>query len=110
MKQYDAFTEEIKALVSGKGLPKRSSILIFTPNVTDGILRSNTILRYSNNLPDETKYPINLPKKLPVNELIAKYHHETEGQEMGLNYTLNHLREKYVVVHRRETEKKVIKE
>jgi len=29
---------------------------------------------------------------------------------MGLNYTLNHLREKYVVVHARETVKKVIKE
>ena len=53
--QYDAFTEEIKALVSGKELPKKSSILTFTPMVTDGILRSNTRLRYSTDLPDETK-------------------------------------------------------
>ena len=60
--------------------------------VTDGILRSNTRLRCSNDLPDETKY-----------------HHETEGHEMGLHYTLNHVREKYVVVHGRETVKKVIK-
>ena len=29
---------------------------------------------------------------------------------MGLNYTLNHLREKYVVVHGREAVKKIIKE
>ena len=36
---------------------------------------------------DETKYPIILPKKHPVTELIVKYHHETEGHEMGLNYT-----------------------
>ena len=43
-------------------------------------------------------------------ELIVKYHHETEGHERGLNYTLNHLREKYVVVQGRETVKKVIKE
>ena len=77
--------------------------------VTDGILRSNTRLRYSNDPPDETKYPIILPKKHPVTELIVKYHHETEEHEMGLNYTLNHLREKYVVVHARETVKKVIK-
>ena len=60
--------------------------------VTDGVLRSNTRLRCSNDLPDETKY-----------------HHETEGHEMGLNYTLNHVREKDVVVHERETVKKVIK-
>ena len=39
----------------------------------------------------------------------TKYHHETEGHEMGLHYTLNHVREKYVVVHGRETVKKVIK-
>ena len=31
--QYDAFTEEIKALVSGKELPTKSSILTFTPMV-----------------------------------------------------------------------------
>ena len=77
--QYDAFNEEIKALVGGKELPKKSSILTFTPMVTDGILRSNTRLRYSDDLPEETKYPIILPKKHPVTQLIVKYHHETEG-------------------------------
>ena len=95
--QYDAFNEEIKALVGGKELPKKSSILTFTPMVTDGILRSNTRPRYSDDLREETKYPIMLPKKHPVTELIVKYHHQTEGHEMGLNYTLNHLREKYMV-------------
>ena len=64
---HDAFTEEIEALVFRKGLPKKSSILTYTPMVTDGILRSNTRLRYSNYLPDETKHPIILPKKHPVN-------------------------------------------
>ena len=108
--QYDAFNEEIKALVGGKELPKKSSILTFTPMVTDGTLRSNTRLRYSDDLPEETKYPIILPKKHPVTELIVKDHHETEGHEMGLNYTLNHLREKFMVIHARETVKKVIRE
>ena len=85
--QHDTFTPKIKALDSGKELPKKSSILTFTPMVTNGILWSNTRLQYSNDLPDETKYPIILPKKHPVMELIVKYHHETEGHEMGLNYT-----------------------
>ena len=108
--QHDAFTDEIKALVCGKGLPKKSSILTYTLMVTDGILRSKTRLRYSNDLTDETKYPIILPKKHPVTELIVKYHHETEGHKMGLNYTVNRLGEKYVVVHGRETVKKLNKE
>ena len=82
---HDAFTEEIKALVCRKGLPKKGSILTYTLMVTVGILRSNTRLRHSNELPDETKYPIILPKKNPVTELIVKYYHETEGHEMGLN-------------------------
>ena len=97
--QNDAFSEDIKALASGKELPRKSYILPFTPMVIDGLLRSNTRLRYCNDLPDETKYPIILPKKYPVAELVVKYHHETE---LGLNYPLNHVREKYLVVHGRE--------
>ena len=45
-------------------------------------------------LPDETKFPISLPKNHIVTKLIVKYHHETEGHEMGVNFTLNHLCEK----------------
>ena len=108
--QCDAFTEEIKALADRKVLPRKSSILTFTPMLTDGILRSNTRLRCSDILPDETKYPIILPKGHLVTKLIVKYHHQIEGHEMGLNYTLNHLREKYVVVHGREAVKKIFKE
>ena len=33
-----------------------------TPKLYGGLLRSNTRLRYSNELPDETKFPIILPK------------------------------------------------
>ena len=42
--------------------------------------------------------------------LIVKYHHETEGHEMGVNFTLNHLREKYFVVQGRQQVKRCIKE
>ena len=34
-----------------------------------------------------------------VTRLIIKYYHELEGHQMGLNYTINHVREKYLVVH-----------
>lgn len=36
--QHDTITPKIKALDSGKELPKKSSILTFTPMVTNGIL------------------------------------------------------------------------
>ena len=58
----------------------------------DGLLRSNTRLCYSDNLLNSMKYPIILRKKHPVTIQIIKYHHKREEHEMGLNYTLNHLR------------------
>ena len=56
------------------------------------------------------KCPIILPKRNQVTGLIAKYYHESEGHRMGLNYTINHLREKYFVVHAREQVKRVMRE
>ena len=45
-----------------------------------------------------SKFPIILPKNHIVTKLIMKYHHEREGHEMGVNFTLNHLQEKYFVI------------
>ena len=56
-------------------------------------------VRNSDELPDETKFPIILPKSHVVTGLIVKYHHKGEGHEMGVNFTINHLREKYLVFH-----------
>ena len=73
-----------------------------------GILRANTRLRRSDDLAREIKFPIILPKKHPVTQLIVKYHHELDCHEMGVNYTLNHLREKYHVIHSRQEVKRCI--
>ena len=72
-------------------MPKKSSALAFTPMLVDGLLRSNTRLRNSDELSDEIKFPIILPKNHAVTELIVKYHHEVEEHEMGVNFTINHL-------------------
>ena len=76
----------------------------------DNLLTSNTRLRYSDDLPNTVKYPVILPKKHPTTVLIVKYHHKKEGHEMGLNYTLNHICDKYLIVHAREMVKRVINE
>ena len=96
--QQEAFPEEMKALRLGKPLLVKSPLIHRTPNLTEGVLRSNTRLRYSNDLSKETKFPIILLKDHPVTKLIVKYYHEKEGHEMGINFTINHLREHYLII------------
>jgi hypothetical protein len=99
----------IIALTSGRTIPKTSTILKLMPIWKDGLLHSNMRLVYSNDLSEDVKFPIILPKRHPVTKLIVKYHHKCEGHRMGVNVTLNHLRERYHVVHR-EMVKRTIKE
>ena len=108
--QQECFPDEIRALEDDKPLPSKSTLLKITPELYGGLLRSNTRLRCSADLPEETKFPIVLPKYHIVTKLIVKYHHEKEGPEMGVNFTLNHLREKYFVLHGRQQVKRCIKE
>ena len=108
--QQECFPDEIRALEDDKPLPSKSTLLKITPKLYGGLLRSNTRLRYSDDLPEETKFPIILPKNHIVTRLIVKYHHENEGHEMGVNFTLNHLREKYFVLHGRQQVKRCIAE
>lgn len=48
--QGTEFREEIEALKHSQPLPRKSSILPFTPMMINGILRSNTRLRHSSDL------------------------------------------------------------
>ena len=106
--RQEAFPEEMKALRLGKPLPVKSPLVRHTPNLTEGVLRSNTRLRYSNDLSEETKFPIILPKDHPVTKLIVKYYHEKEGHEMGINFT-NHLRERYLIINSRKLVKSCVR-
>ena len=79
--QREEFKEEIIALTARKELSKRSHLLPLTPMLDGGLLRSNTRLRRSDDLAADTKFPIILPKKHHVTQLIVKYHHEMERHE-----------------------------
>ncbi|CAB4028547.1 Hypothetical predicted protein, partial [Paramuricea clavata] len=50
--QHESYPDEIEALKQNRNLPKKSSILTFTPILMDGLLRSNTRLRYAEHLPN----------------------------------------------------------
>ncbi|XP_068756531.1 uncharacterized protein [Montipora capricornis] len=106
--QREEYREEIIALTARKELCTRSHLLPLTPMLDAGILRANKKLCISDDLAREIKFPIILPKKHPVTQLILKYHYELDCHEMGINYTLDHLREKYHVIHSRQKVKRCI--
>ena len=108
--QNEAFSDEVAALSRSQPLPRKSTLLPCTPILIDRILRSNTRLRHADDLPADVKCPVILPKKHHVTRLIVQYYHESEGHRMGVNLTINHLREKYLVIHVREEVKRVNRE
>lgn len=84
--QQKVIPDEVKAHEDDKPLPSKSTLLKITPKLYGGLLQSNTRLRYSDYLSEETKFPLILPKTHIVTRLIVKYHHEKEGQEMGVDF------------------------
>ena len=90
---------EIEPFRRNKEILRGSTLGPFNPVLVNGILRSNTRLRHANDLPYDVKCPIILLKRNHITGLIVKYYRELEGHQMGLNYTINHVPEKYLVVH-----------
>lgn len=106
--QEIVFPKEMAALTKGKPVPKTSSLLKLNPVLENGVMRSNTRLRNADAISKDVKFPIILPKKNHVTNLVVKYHHESEHHEMGVNFTINHLREKYLVAHARQEVKRCV--
>ena len=106
------YSAKIESLTMNKEIQGGSALAPFNPALVNGILRSNTRLqvRHADDLTYDQKCPIILPKRNHVTRLIVKYYHELEGHQMGLNYTINHVHEKYLVVHVREQVKRVTRE
>ena len=100
------YSEEIEPLRRNKVILRGSTLAPLNPVLVNGILRSNTRLRHADDLPYDVKCPIILSKIIK----IIKYYDELEGHQMGLNYMINHVRERYSVVHVREQVKRVVRE
>ena len=108
--QSKVYSAEIEPLRRNKEILRGSTLAPFNPVLVNGILRSNTGLRHADDLPYDVKCPIILPKRNHVTGLIVKYYNELEGHQMGLDYTINHVQEKYLVVHVCEQVKRVMRE
>ncbi|XP_068749345.1 uncharacterized protein [Montipora capricornis] len=109
--QSKVYASEIEALRRNKEILGGSTLAPLNPVSVNGIMRCNTRLRHADDLPYDLKCSIILPKRRNhVTGLIVKYYHELEGHQMGLIYTINHVREKYLVVLVREQVKRVMTE
>ena len=107
--QSKVYSAEIESLRRNKDIQRGSTLAPFNPVLVNGILRSSTRLRHADDLPYDVKSPIILPKRNHVTRLIVKNYHELDDHQMGLNYTINQLRDKYLVVHVREQVKRVMR-
>ena len=109
--QSKVYAAEIEALRRNKEILRGSTLAPFNPVSVNCIMRCNTRLRHADDLPYDVKCPIIPPKRRNhVTGLIVKYYHELEGHKMGLTYTINHVRKKYLVVLVREQVKRVMRE
>jgi hypothetical protein len=108
----EGYCQEITALKEKKNLPKRSSNLNLTPIWKGSLLRSNTRLRYSEDLAEEINYSIILHKRHPVTKIIVNYHHESAGRLMCVREggVIEWTRGRYHIVHGREMVKGTAKE
>jgi len=107
MEQRFAFEEEIGALQSKKAIPRRSSLRHLNPWLDQmGLLRVGGRLRHAV-LEHDTKYPLVLPHKSKLTELIVLHEH-VRHQHAGVEATLAAVRKLYWPIRARGIVRKLI--
>jgi hypothetical protein len=102
--QKDKFAQEIKALKAGKAIQKSSHLVPLSPYL-DGrrrLLRIRSRLERVDYISDEQKYPIILPRKHPISQLVIRRAHDAVGHPVGRDATMVELRKKYWIIRNRE--------
>ena len=100
--QQEAFREEYEALEREK--PIQHSILLKLNPMLDeqGLMRSDSRLRYTEYLPYDVRFPVILPRGHWVTALIVKYYHELANHAAGTNFVLCQISQRYWIVAGRE--------
>ena len=108
--QRESFPEELTALEEDRPINKKSTILKLCPFLDDqGVLRSRTRLQNVTWLDDNNKFPIILPKRHTITDLMVKDVHDDVGHALGTNATLAALHKRFWVVRGRVVVKNVQK-
>ena len=100
--QREVFSDEYGALVKKK--PIQHSVLSKLNPMLDeqGLMRSDSRLRYTEYLPYDVRFPILLPRGHWVTALIVKYYHELGNHAAGTNFVLSQISQRYWIVAARE--------
>ena len=100
--QRERFSEELTTLRAGGSVLRSSPLWRLSPFVdSDGILRVGGRLEMSN-LPYDAKHPVILPKKHHISKLVIAHIHNQGHHNLGVNFTLAELRQKYWIINGRE--------
>ena len=106
--QKEAFPAEMKALKSNSAISRTSALRSLNPRLDEeGLLRSDSRLRYAEFLSYDVKFPIILPRKHWVTTLIIKHFHDRGGHISGTNQILSALSTHYWVISAREAIREV---
>ena len=101
--QREAFPGEYKALVTGKPIPTKSSLMKLNPVLDEeGCIRSNGRLQFAEYLPYDVRFPMILPRGHCVTKLIVKHYHEQANHTAGTSFVFSQINEKYWIIAARE--------
>ncbi|XP_064638330.1 uncharacterized protein LOC135494343 [Lineus longissimus] len=83
--QKDVFGRELKDLMAGKSLQKTSHLIPLSPYLDKErrLLRIKSRLERIDYISEEEKYPIIMPRKHPVSQLLVKRAHDAVGHPAG---------------------------
>ena len=100
--QKEHFESEYVALETGKEIAYKSKLGSLKPYIdSDGLMRCNSRLKYAEHVAYETSFPVILPRKSYVTNLIVRDSHEN-GNHCGTNQTLASLSAQYWIIAGRE--------
>ena len=109
--QQEAFRAEYTALTNKRQIHPTSKLLPLSPFIDeDGVLRSDTRIKYAEYLTYDARFPIVLPRKHHVTKLIVRKHHEVNNHAAGTNHLLTIISNKYWILNAREEIREMEKE
>ncbi|GBO16070.1 hypothetical protein AVEN_166281-1 [Araneus ventricosus] len=105
--QFEVFSAEDTAMMSGDNISNKSKILNLSPFLDNtGVMREGGRLENSQ-LPYSGKHPIILPSKGKLTEMIVRYYHE-KYFHLGPQHLLFQIRQKYWPIHGRNVYRKIV--
>ena len=98
--QEECFPDELKSLRNGRGIPSRSSVKSLNTILdTEGLLHVNGRLKLDENISEDARNSMLLPRKHYITRLIIAYHHKLKNHEAGVNHVLADIRTRFGIVH-----------